>query len=203
MFNKYLIIGSAAALPLPPAANILTRAKAAERHLLHFYLIPSLPFSSFLSLFLSPFLLSFLPPSPPSFDVVFLYRRLLSCGDKVGPRPSPASPPPTGSLPISSAPPSGQQTLPSPCLQQSPRAVSNWPGWGSHHCSRINIMFTDRSGLGLLPTCKDWRVVSVSLEPHGLRTVEGNLGDFLKENQEAIPEGGLADPRQRKTADVC
>jgi len=65
-------------------------------------------------------------------------------------------------------------------------------------------MFTDRSGLGLLPTCKDWRVVSVSLEPHGLRTVEGNLGDFLKENQEAIPEGGgLADPRQRKTADVC
>lgn len=116
----------------------------------------------------------------------------------------PPSPPPTGSLPISSAPPSGQQTLPSPCLQQSPRAVSNWPGWGSHHCSRINIMFTDRSGLGLLPTCKDWRVVSVSLEPHGLRTVEGNLGDFLKENQEAIPEGGgLADPRQRKTADVC
>ena len=64
-------------------------------------------------------------------------------------------------------------------------------------------MFTDRSGLSLLPTCKDWRAVSASLEPHGLRTVEGNLGDFLKENQEAIPEGGLADPRQRETADVC
>ena len=63
-------------------------------------------------------------------------------------------------------------------------------------------MFTDRSGLGLLPTCKDWRVVSVSLEPHGLRTVEGNSGDFLKENQEGIP-GGLEDPRQRETADVC
>ena len=64
-------------------------------------------------------------------------------------------------------------------------------------------MFTDRSGLSLLPTCKDWRAVSASLEPHGLRTVEGNLGDFLKENQEAIPEGGLAGPRQRETADVC
>ena len=61
-------------------------------------------------------------------------------------------------------------------------------------------MFTDRSGLGLLPTCKDWRVVLVSLEPHGLRTVEGNLGDFLKENLEAIPEGGLADPSTEKNS---
>lgn len=32
----------------------------------------------------------------------------------------------------------------------------------------------------------------------------GNFADFLKENQEAISEeGGLDDPEQRKTADVC
>lgn len=34
--------------------------------------------------------------------------------------------------------------------------------------------------------------------------VERNLGDFLKENQEDVPEGGgLGDPTQRATTDVC
>lgn len=72
----------------------------------------------------------------------------------------------------------------------------------SNRCGQINILCPDWPDLGLMPTPRDWRAMSVSHEPHGVRMVEGNFGDFLKENQEAVPEGGLDDPRQRKTPDV-
>lgn len=63
-------------------------------------------------------------------------------------------------------------------------------------------MFPGWPGLRLMPPLH-WRVVSVSHDPLGLRMPEGNLGDFLKENQEAVPEErGLDDSRQRKTTGI-
>lgn len=72
----------------------------------------------------------------------------------------------------------------------------------SNHCGQINIMLLIGQAWVSCPP-QDRRAVSVSHEPHGLRMRRANFGDFLKENQEAISEeGGLDDPRQRKTTDV-
>lgn len=61
-------------------------------------------------------------------------------------------------------------------------------------------MFTDRSGLGLLPTYKDWRVVVWFLLNH-MRAENGReFRDFLKEKQEGIPgvTGGSSTERNSR-----